>query len=150
MAAVVFLVGAAFFGIGLVRLALSWRLTRAEQGLWGLVIGWTLTTAAAYLVARFNGRLTSGVIWVITAGAWLGAAGLWWRQLPAWRRNEGAKPCSRRDELVLIALFCSFAFIYIPLFDSHMLKAGPDGGLYSGGGSTIYDVPFHSALSTAF
>ncbi|MFL6589241.1 MAG: hypothetical protein ACJ8M4_03630 [Chthoniobacterales bacterium] len=50
----------------------------------------------------------------------------------------------------MIALLCLFGFIYVPLFDSHMLKVGTDGALYSGGGSAVYDIPFHSAVSTSF
>ncbi len=150
MAALLFLIGAALFGIGLVRRALFSRLTRAEQALWGIVMGWTLITPVAYVVARLTGHLTVPSLWIVISGVWVGVVAFWWPRLDARRRAASGKNHWRHGDLLLIALLCLFALIYTPLFDSHMLKAGADGGLCSGGGSAAYDIPFHAALSTSF
>src|SRR3954471_7172472 len=150
MAPLFFLLGAALLGVGLVRSTLRSLLTRAEQGLWGMVIGWAFVTAVTYITARLSGHLTIQSIWMPIVAAWIGIVALWCPTLSAWHTGGKGIERWRRDELVLIALLCLFGFIYVPLFDSHMLKVGTDGALYSGGGSAVYDIPFHSAVSTSF
>ena len=151
MAALIFLGGAALFGIGLVRRILRPHLSRAEIVLWGMVAGWSLATAATYLVARLVGHLTGASVWAVGIVAWLAAVGLWLRPVRVWwqSRRESKNPWPAEERLMAV-LLCFFALIYVPLFDSHMLRQGPDGGLYSGGDSALYDTPFHSALATSF
>ncbi len=77
MIAAIFLVGAMLFGMALVRRAFGARLNHAEQALWGLVVGWTLATAATYGLARLFGHLSFDVVLTILIATWLGAIFLW-------------------------------------------------------------------------
>jgi hypothetical protein len=149
-----FLIGSALLGIGLVRRLFGNLLGGAEQVLWGLVSGWMLTTCAAYLVARLAGQLSfTGMLTALVA-AWMAAVFLW---LPALRDLRGRRvravallppPQLRLEYGGLLLTLGLFAPVYIILFRSRMLLAGEDG-LYSGG-STWYDLGFHTALSSSF
>ena len=152
MAALLYLTGAAFIGIGLVRVTLGRYLSRAEQVLWGFVIGWSGVTGLTYLGARYAGHLTPPLIWIVTGATWLGVLALWGKPL----RALVAKPRIRlpgnweKQNIVLLALLCFFALLFTPLFDRHMLKPDQDGGLSSGRGPAQYDLAFHVAVSTSF
>jgi hypothetical protein len=150
MMAALFLVGAMLFGAALVRRAFGVWTNHAEQLLWGLVVGWTLTTAAAYGVARLLGHLSlAGVLTVVTA-TWLAAVFLW---LPTMKTLASSRSCPRlwRPEYApLLALLGLFAPLYFALFRTHMLQAGANGALSSGGRSALYDMAFHAAISNSF
>lgn len=147
MGALLFLAGAMLLGIGLLRLVLRQWLTRAESILWGTVIGWSMATGVTYGVARVSGHLTPTIVWIAIAATWLGAGALW---IPQLRKGRTTDRTMRPMEVSLGILLGCFALLFIPLFNSHMLKRGVDGALYSGGGSTPYDIPFHTALTTSF
>src|SRR6266480_2502834 len=71
MLGILFLTGAAFLGTCLVRRVLRGLLDHSEQVLWGTVAGWTMTTLGVYLIARWHGRLTHGLMAATTAVVWL-------------------------------------------------------------------------------
>src|SRR5438105_3974925 len=85
MLAILFLVGAALFGACLVRRVLRRLLDGAETLMWGTVAGWSLATVFAYLLARWQGRLTHALMAWATAAVWLAAASF---LLPALRRFD--------------------------------------------------------------
>ena len=151
-----FLIGSALLGIGLARRLFGNLLGYPEQALWGLVIGWMLTTCSAYLGARLGGGLSFAGVLCVMLAAWIAAVFLWLPALRAVRDRRSRESAwllllrpSRRFEYVGLLLTLSlFAPIYLNLFRSRMLLAGEDG-LYSGG-STWYDLGFHTALSNSF
>ena len=151
MIAAIFLFGAMLFGVGLVRRAFGAWTNHAEQALWGLIVGWTLTTAATYGVARLFGRLSIAVVLTVFVAMWLGAIFLW---LPTTKKILGSSRALprlwRKDYACLLALLFLFAPLYLALFRTHMLQPGADGGLYSGGKSAVYDMAFHAAITTSF
>jgi hypothetical protein len=147
MGALLFLTGATCLGIGLIRFVFRDWLTRSERVLWGTVIGWSVTTAFTYLLARISGHLTATIVWIAIGATWFGAGALW---IPCLRKGITTTKGLRPTEISLLVLLCGFALLYVPLFSSHMLEPGADGALYSGGGSTPYDIPFHTALTTSF
>src|SRR5436190_17972872 len=122
MIAAIFLLGAAVFGIGLVRRVLASTLNQAEQALWGLIIGWTLATTTAYGVVRIRGSLAVPVLLVITAFLWLGGVVAW---LPTIRHiaRDGCNFRSfgwKRSYMPPAILLCFFASVYACLFATHM------------------------------
>jgi hypothetical protein len=152
MTAAVFLLGAAIFGIGLVRRVLGSRLNEAEQVLWGLIIGWTVATVAAYGVVRVWGSVTVLALLWVTAFLWLGA-------IPAWlptirhiaRGRYNLRSFSWKQSYTPLAiLLCIFGCVYACLFTTHMLQLKADGGIYSGGESTYYDMAYHAAVTNSF
>lgn len=150
MIALLFLSGSAILGSGLARLLMGRLLSHAEQALWGLVLGWTISTVAAYATARALGDLTLGLILVLTGLVWITAFLLWFRELKRLRHLRTYVPALSRPEnkgLPLVLLL--FAPIYFELFRTRMLQKGA-GGIYSGGGSTWYDTGLHLAISTSF
>ena len=150
MMAAIFLLGAAFLGVALIRRAFAASITHAEQLLWGLVFGWTLTTALTYGLARLSGRLSFGIVLTVLIATWVAAMFL---SLPGIKNLAGSRSLPRiwrREYGYLLALLGLFAPIYFALFRSHMLQPGADGGLYSGGKSAPYDMAFHAALTTSF
>ena len=150
MIAGIFLLGAAFLGVALIRRAFAASITHAEQSLWGLVFGWTLTTALTYGLARLCGRLSFGIVLAVLIATWIAAIFLW---LPEIRKLGGSRSLPRiwRHEYGYpLALLGLLAPLYFALFRTHMLQPGADGGLYSGGKSAPYDLAFHAALTTSF
>ncbi|HEV2764501.1 MAG TPA: hypothetical protein VGV38_16090 [Pyrinomonadaceae bacterium] len=149
MTALVFLVGAALAGAGLVRRVFGSFLSHAEQALWGLVVGWMVSTAAAYLLARAFGELRPGPSVALGAALWCAAVVLW---LPAWKRLRRERPSLRsfwREEYAAMLAVCAlFAPVYCWLYLSRMLEPGAEG-VYSGG-STWYDLGLHLAITTSF
>ena len=148
---IAFLLGATLLGTGLVHASISLRrfLSFAEQILWGLVIGWLLTTLAIYCVARIEGRLHYGPVLVLTIFEWILALSLWFKLLRHVNLKENnLRTLWRRDYVGIVVLFTVFGLIYLHLFSTHML-APAAGGIYSGG-STWYDMSFHAALTSSF
>lgn len=152
-----FLIGSALLGIALARRLFGSLLGYAEQVFWGLVIGWMLTTCSAYLVARLAGRLSFAGVLCVMIAAWVAAVLLWLPALRAAREGRtrhGAwrlpvpSPSRRFEYGGLLLTLGLFAPVYLNLFRSRMLLAGAEG-LYSGG-STWYDLGFHTALSNSF
>jgi hypothetical protein len=152
MIGILFLFGAAFFGIGLVRRLVFLSVNYVEQVLWGLVIGWSAATAIGYGFARVSGGLSFRTALFVTLFV-LGAAMLSWapavRELFR-RKNNTADPGWDRALTPLVLLLIIFTPIYLRLFITHMLQVHPDGGIYSGGESTSYDMAYHAAISTSF
>lgn len=150
MIAALFLLGAMLFGVAVVRRALAALLNHAEQALWGLVAGWTLTTVATYGLARLVGGLSPAVVLAVLVASWLAALALW---LPTIRTLAGRRSWPRlwRGEYAhLLVLLIIVAPLYFALFRTHMLQPGGDGGLYSGGKSAVYDMAFHAAVTNSF
>src|ERR1041384_4836423 len=152
MTGVIFLLGGALFGIGLVRRIFAASLTWAEHTLWGLVVGWSVATTVGYGLARLSGGLTVQVIVLVTLFVWFGAILGW---LPAIRHVIGEKRELRgiiweKAFTPLAVLLCLFAPICFYLFETHMLQIGPDGAIYSGGESSYYDMAYHPAITNSF
>ena len=150
MTAAIFLLGATLFGVALVRRAFGVWINHAEQLLWGLVLGWTLTTAATYELARLFGQLSIGVVLGVLVATWLAAILLWLSIIRNVASSRLLPQFWRKDYTPLLALLCLFAPLYLALFRTHMLQPGADGGLYSGGKSVLYDMAFHAAISNSF
>ena len=150
MIAALFLLGALLFGVALVRRAFAAHLNHAEQVLWGLVVGWTLTTAATYGVARLYGGLSVAVVVAVLVMTWLAAIVLWFPTIKNLASQRSRPPLWRKDYAPLLVLLSLFAPLYFALFWTHMLQPGVDGGLYSGGNSALYDSAFHAAMTNSF
>jgi hypothetical protein len=145
MGAALLLLGSALLGIGLTERLLGPRLSHVAHLFFGLVIGWAVTTAIAYAWALTTGGLSRLWLFGLLATVWLSALYLLFPKLrskPVWTAGK--------EWLPLGALLLLLAPLYIVLFQTHMLRQGPDGGLYSGGTSTAYDIGFHAALITSF
>ncbi|MFZ1219383.1 MAG: hypothetical protein WAO00_08815 [Chthoniobacterales bacterium] len=148
MIAVLLLLGAAFLGIALVRLVLRTSLNCAEQVLWGIVIGWTLMTVLGYGAARLAGSLGSTTVLLVTLLTWSAALAAW---LPCVRGGVLKHwPGWDRSFTPLLVLLLLFTPVYVHLFNTHMLPVGTDGGIYSGGESSYYDLAYHAAVTTSF
>jgi hypothetical protein len=152
MTGIFFLLGAALFGIGLVRRLVFFSLNYVEQVLWGLVIGWSAATAFAYSFVRVTGGLSFRIALLVTLLV-LGAAVVAWaspiRDLLR-RKNKSIGFVWHRALTPLALLLGIFTPIYLRLFLTHMLAVHADGGIYSGGESTSYDVAYHAAITTSF
>jgi hypothetical protein len=146
MIAAIFLLGAALLGIGLSERALGPRIGSVMHSCFGLVLGWCLTTAAAYTIARVAGQLSSALSFSVMAGTWVLAIYLWLPRLHSGR----ARPSSFKGYLPLLLLLTLLAPLFIILFRTHMLPPGAGGALYSGGTSAAYDIAFHAALTNSF
>jgi hypothetical protein len=146
----IFLLGAMSLGMALVRRAFGAHLNHAEQALWGLVVGWTLTTAATYGLARLVGHLSVTVVLGVLIATWLAAIILWLPTIKTLATSRSLPRFWRKDYAYLLGLLGVFAPLYFALFRTHMLQPGADGGLYSGGKSALYDMAFHAAISTSF
>src|ERR1044071_6301542 len=93
MIGIIFLLGAALFGMGLVRRVFASSLNQAEQTLWGLVVGWSFATTAGYGCARLSGGLNLQTIVSVMLFAWSGAILSW---LPTIKRLARDKAQTRR------------------------------------------------------
>jgi hypothetical protein len=147
MLATLFLIGSAWLGACLARRALRGLLGGAEQLMWGTAVGWMLSALCVYGLARWQGRLSFGLMAWATAGVWVAAAGLWVAGGPRLPR-AGRVAAGVREHVGLLAVLLLFAPVYWRLFSAHMLAPG-EGGVYSGG-STWGDLSFHAALATSF
>lgn len=149
MTALLFLVGAALLGAGLVRRAPGRVFGGAEQALGGLLAGWMVATLTAYAVARTLGRLEWWPLAALTAGLWAAALALW---LPAlWRvraRGLRGRAWRLKEHAGLLLVLALFAPVYWHLFSTHMLSEGAEG-VYSSG-SCWGDLGFHLAISSSF
>ncbi|HLM55027.1 MAG TPA: hypothetical protein VK422_02800, partial [Pyrinomonadaceae bacterium] len=146
MLALLFLIGAAFVGAGLTRRVLRGLLSGAELAMWGVVAGWMLAALFAYGLARWQGRLSFGLMAWACAVVWAAAVAVWWARRPRVRWGEARAWAS--ENAVLLFVLALFAPVYVLLFSSHTLLPG-EGGLYSGG-SAWADMNFHAALATSF
>ncbi len=151
MTGILFLFAAALFGTGLVRRLVFLSLNYAEQVLWGLVIGWSGATAIAYGFARVTGGLSFRTALLVTLFV-LGVAMVSWAPTvrDLFQRNRKSVGLVWSKGLVPLALLLAiFTPIYLRLFLTHMLPVH-DGGIYSGGESTSYDMAYHVAITTSF
>jgi len=152
MSGIVFLLSAALLGVGLVRRFFVTTLNHAEQALWGLVIGWSSATAAGYAVARLFGELTFrvGLIDILLVSGV--AIFCWWPNIRRLGRREDKqfRFVWEKSFTPLAVLLGLFAPIFLHLFLTHMLPVHADGGIYSGGESTSYDMAYHAAITNSF
>jgi len=150
--ATAFLLGAALFGVGIVRRVLSSALNHVEQLFWGLITGWTLATVIGYGLARLAGGLSPPIIILVPLLVWLGAVACWLPTIRSLlrRKHSPGGIVWDRTYTPLAILLCIFIPIYVSLFASHMLQIRADGGIYSGGESTSYDMAFHAAITNSF
>ena len=142
-----FLCGSALLGFAIVNLCLRRLLSFEEKWLWGVVVGWSVSTTAVYLVARWQAKLTRGsVTWATMLICLLAILLLapYIRQLTRERLRLQWKP-QLTGLLLVLALFTP---IYWQLFSSHLFEQGP-GGIYSGGSASA-DLNFHAAISSSF
>ncbi len=157
LTATLFLAGSALAGAALLRRASGRLLDCAEQIIWGTVAGWMLSTLGAYAISRAAGRVSPSHLKVFTFAVCVAALLLLLPTLSeAWR----ARAASRRLRITesktrglakhagLAVALALFAPAYWQLFRTHMLAEG-EGGVYSGG-STWYDIGFHTAITNSF
>ena len=148
MLALLFLSGAALSGALLARRVLRGLLGGVEQLMWGTAVGWMLSALFVYGLARWQGRLSFGLMAWATVFVWLAAAALWLAagrpRLPSARRLTAV---ARENTGLLLVLLLTTP-VYCRLLSTHLLAPG-EGGLYSGG-SNWYDLCFHAALATSF
>lgn len=140
-----YLLGAAVLGVAGVRRVGHAFLHRWQQGLWGLVLGWIVATAASYGLALWAGRMTPEAAMTVAGACWLGGLLLW---LTTPKRASAAKAPSPGDGPALLALAALLVPLFVFLWGTRML-APADDGLYSGG-SAWADVGFHSGIAAAF
>jgi hypothetical protein len=148
---IIFLLGAASLGIGVVRLIGPLRklLNHAEQVMWGLVIGWMLSTLGAYLISRLLGSLSFEPMFILAVVIWLAVAAVWLQPLfRVVREGFRVQTIWRAEYVGLLIVLLLFALFYLQLFSTHLMQAGKEG-VFSGG-STSYDIGFHLALITSF
>ncbi|HEV2862731.1 MAG TPA: hypothetical protein VGX48_17075 [Pyrinomonadaceae bacterium] len=146
MLALLFLLGALLLGVGLTRRAVRGLLSGAEVAMWGVVVGWMAAALFAYGLARWQGRLSFGLMAWASAGVWVAAVALWLSRRP--RVKWGESGAWLRENAVLLFVLALFAPVYVFLFSTHTLLPG-EGGVYSGG-SAWADMSFHAALATSF
>jgi hypothetical protein len=152
MIGLIFLLGAALFGIGLVRNTLAASLNQAEQTLWGLVIGWSVATAVGYGFARLSGGLNLQAVVLVVLFVWSGAILSWFpiiKNAIQVKGQLGGIPWEKSFTSLAI-LLCVFAPIFLYLFHTHMLRIGSDGAIYSGGESSYYDMAYHATITNSF
>jgi hypothetical protein len=152
MTGIFFLLGAALFGIGLVRRLAFFSLNCVEEVLWGLVIGWSAATAFAYSFVRVTGGLSFRIallVTIIVLGAAIAACASIIRDLLR-HKNKRIGFVWNRALTPLALLLGIFIPIYLRFFLTHMLPVHADGGIYSGGESTAYDMAYHAAITTSF
>lgn len=130
------------------RRVLGSYLRVGEQFLCGLVIGWVLAAAAAYLAARALGRLSFAIVVSTTIVAWLVAFALSFRELRSFRANSLARLSWKNEHTGLAVVLVLFSPIICKLFSAQML-ARDASGIYSGG-SSLYDLSFHAAVASSF
>jgi hypothetical protein len=131
-----------------VRRALPLATTGAEQVLWGLVAGWSLSTAAAYAVARAAGRLSGDHMLTLACVMMALSASLLVADLK--RLNVArARAALTAENAFLVLALAVFAPVHLRLFRTHMLPEGAGGAIYSGG-SAWYDMNLHAAIATSF
>jgi len=148
MTAFLFLCGAALLGVAVIRRVLRDLLDGAEQTLFGIVVGWILTTFCAYAVAYSLGRLSYWPMVVLALISWLAATWLWWPDVMRKWRDEPNKWQWPSKHAPLAALLSLFAPLYLYFFSIRMFQPKPDG-LYSGGNSWN-DMALHLAISSSF
>src|SRR5262245_23003446 len=88
MLAILFLLGSALLGIGVVRRALRNFLDNVEQLLWGVITGWILTSLGVYLAARWQENLGSRLVLWSTIAIWIVVAIL---AVTEYRREESSR-----------------------------------------------------------
>jgi hypothetical protein len=152
MIGTIFLIGAALFGMGLIRRIFGASLNQAEQALWGLAIGWSFATAVGYGFARLSAGLNLQTIVLVNLFVWSGAILGWLPTIKRVVHDKGkiGRIIWEKSFTPLAILLCVFAPICLYLFSTHMLQIGPDGGIYSGGESSYYDMAYHAAITTSF
>ena len=152
MIGVIFLLGAALCGMGLVRRIFAASVNQAEQALWGLVIGWSCSAAVGYGFARLLGGLNLQAVALVMFFVWSGAILSWLPILKQVIRDKWkfTRVTWQKSFGPLAILLCVFAPVFLYLFNTHMLQVGPDGAIYSGGESSYYDMAFHAAITTSF
>ncbi len=145
--ALLFLSGSALLGIGIVHRCQRHNLTPLEQLLWGIVSGWSMSTAVVYLIARWQAKLNRGVVIWVTIFAFLTAIALLARSI---RQLSHKKQVFRwqPEFTCILVLCCLFTPIYWQLFSSHFFAQGQNG-VYSGG-SAWADLSFHAAITSSF
>ena len=129
------------------RRFLGTRLNPAEQILWGIVVGWTLSTVVVYVLARTQGRLDRKTIIALTVAISISALILLVRTVYRAKRQQWSLRWPNNFNGLLLTL-CLFAPVYCYLFSTHFYASG-SGGLYSGGSASA-DLNFHAAISTSF
>ena len=147
MAGVLLLIGSALAGFALVRRLLGQTLRFAEQLFWGIAVGWVLSSAGGYLLARARGRLSLGVVLAIMAAVWLCAGLLLFRD-PRRLERVPFKHAWQREHTGLAIVLLILTPIIWKVFSAQMFASGSDG-VYSGG-SSLYDLSFHAAVASSF
>ena len=69
--------------VKVLRRVMRQLLDGAEQILWGIVVGWTLTSVGVYLIARWRGELTSKLMIGATLAVWIVSATMMVFEVPS-------------------------------------------------------------------
>jgi hypothetical protein len=146
MLAILFLIGSALLGVCIVRHVMPQLLEGAEQILWGIVAGWTLTSVGVYLIARWRGELANKLIIAATIAVWIVSAIL---IVFEFRRPGRASSIFvwQKKYVGLALILILFTPVYFRLL-SLQIFPHRDGGIYSG--SADNDLAFHAALASSF
>ena len=146
MFALLFLLGAALFGLCIVRRVTRELLDGAEQVMWGVVAGWAATIVGVYLMARWRGELTSRLMIAATIAVWIVTTILIVFEV---RRPSRASSLFvwQKKYVGLVLILIILAPVYFALL-SHQVFPHREGGIYSG--SADNDLAFHAAIASSF
>ena len=142
---ILFLCGSALMGVGVVHRCLPDLLNRLEKVVWGVVFGWSLSTLAVYLIARWQLKLSIAILIGVTIFSFAVAFALLATSLRGLSKKNFAWQSHLSAVVLLLLLFTP---IYWLLFSTHFFAPQVDG-LYSGGSASA-DLSFHAALTTSF
>lgn len=146
LVAILFLLGAALLGTGVVQRLAGPALTRCETAFWGLPLGWMAVTGASYGLALVQGRLQPEPHVWLTAAVWGLVAVVWWPIVRRWRAWRPGRPGGDAAAVGLLMAFFTPLFIY--LWRTRMFL--PHGGGYMSGGAAWADMCLHLAISNSF
>jgi hypothetical protein len=146
LVACLFLLGAALLGMGIVCRLGGKLLTRSEIAIWGLVVGWMLSTGVSYGLALAQHALhPQSQVWLVPV-IWAIAGALWWPGLRQWRSWQPPSLTGDGAPLLLLAAYFTPVFIY--LWATRMFQ--PRGTALFSGGAAWADMCLHLAISNAF
>jgi hypothetical protein len=105
-----------------------------------------------YAFARLAGGLSFRVGLAVTLLVSFAAIVTWLFVIRRYarRKHKGVGLVWKKTFTPIALLLCLFTPIYLRLFITHMLQVRADGGMYSGGESTSYDMAYHAAITNSF
>jgi hypothetical protein len=133
-------------GVGIVHRLARESLSRSEQAIWGLVVGWMLATGGSYLLSLAQHQIRPGPQAGLTAGLWLVVVGLWW---PVLRDRHTWRPVRWTPDLAGLGLLLAFFTpVFVHLWRTRMFQ--PKGTALFSGGAAWADMCLHLAITNSF